>query len=101
VQISQFTVLTGSNRLDVVNMPVGLNGFVDNSTNLASANWTAVQNITSTNTTQSIFVLTPATTNVSSAYVSADQPGLPAGGTPVVTALQFYRLHFPYAWNWP
>jgi phospholipase/lecithinase/hemolysin len=101
VQISQFTVLTGSNRLDVVNMPVGLNGFVDNSTNLASANWTAVQNITSTNTTQSIFVLAPATTNVSSAYVSADQPGLPAGGTPVVTALQFYRLHFPYAWNWP
>ena len=28
VQISQITVLNGSNRLDVVNVPVGLNGFV-------------------------------------------------------------------------
>ena len=101
VQISQITALTGSNRLDVVNMPVGLNGFVDNSTNLTQASWTAIQSITSTNTTQSVFVLTPVITNTSSGFVSADQIGLPPGGTPVLTALQFYRLHFPYAWNWP
>ena len=101
VQISRITAFDGSNRLDVVNMPVGLNGFVDNSTNLASASWTTLQNITSTNTTQSVFVLTPVVTNTSSAFVPA-YSGLPEpGGTVVVTALQFYRLHFPYAWSWP
>jgi phospholipase/lecithinase/hemolysin len=100
VQISQLTVLTGSNRLDVVNMPLGLNGFVDNGTNLTQASWTTVQNFTSTNTMQSIFVLNPTATNALPAYVPADI-SLPPGGTPVVTALQFYRLHFPYAWSWP
>jgi phospholipase/lecithinase/hemolysin len=102
VQISQITAFTGSNRLDVANMPVGLNGFVDNSTNLTQASWVAVQNITSTNATQSVFVLIPVVTNTSPAFVSADGGGLPEpGGTVVVTALEFYRLHFPYAWNWP
>lgn len=101
VQINQIIALDGSNRLDVVNVPVGLNGFVDNSTNLAPANWAALQNITSTNATQSVFVLTPAAQK-SPAFISADQGGLPEpGGTAVVTALQFYRLRFPYAWNWP
>jgi phospholipase/lecithinase/hemolysin len=100
VQISQITALTGSNRLDVVNVPVGLNGFVDSSTNLTQTSWTALQSITSTNTAQSIFVLTPAAQK-SPTFVSADQIGLPPGGTPVLTALQFYRLRFPYAWNWP
>jgi phospholipase/lecithinase/hemolysin len=76
VQISNITSLNGSNRLDMANIPIGLNGFVDGSTNLTLTNWTSVTNITSTNATQTTFV--------------------PASGP-----LQFYRLRFPYAWSWP
>lgn len=102
VQISQLTVLTGSNRLDLVNAPVGLNGFVESTTNLASTSWTITQNLSITNTTNAVFVLT---TNASPATVTTitQKGGIPPGpgGTPLVTALQFYRLRFPYAWNWP
>jgi phospholipase/lecithinase/hemolysin len=98
VQINQITALTSSNRLDIVNVPVGLNGFVEANTNLASANWKVVQNVTSLNSAQSIFVPTPTNTT---SIVSAFDGGLPPGGTPVLTALQFYRLRFPFAWTWP
>jgi phospholipase/lecithinase/hemolysin len=112
VQIGGIVAFNGSNRLDVVNVPVGLNGFVEGCTNLGAANWTSLTNITSAATAQSVFVPTPPTltnTVVSPAYSqtggkvsSADQTGLPEpGGAVVVTALEFYRLHFPYAWNWP
>jgi phospholipase/lecithinase/hemolysin len=76
VQISQFIPFNGSNRLDVVNYPAGLGGFVDGVTNLTLTNWTAQVTITSTNTTQSFFVT-------------------PSG------PMWFYRLRFPYAWTWP
>jgi phospholipase/lecithinase/hemolysin len=76
VQISKLTVLTGSNRLDVANIPIGLNGIVLGSTNLALTNWTSVTNFSSTNTAQSVFV--------------------PGSGP-----LQFYRLNFPFTWTWP
>jgi phospholipase/lecithinase/hemolysin len=76
VQISKITLLAGSNRLDVVNYPARLNGFVDGLTNLTLTNWSAMVNITSTNTTQSAFV-------------------------PTSGPQQFYRLRFPYAWSWP
>jgi len=84
VQIGGITALNGSNRLDVVNYPAGLGGFVDVCTNLAAANWTGVTNsgttssvtITGTNTTQSVFV-------------SSSGP------------FQFFRLRFPYAWFFP
>ena len=46
VQIGKITALTGSNRLDIVNYPVGLGGFVDGFANLALTNRTAVQNST-------------------------------------------------------
>jgi phospholipase/lecithinase/hemolysin len=111
VQIGDVVAFNGSNRLDVVNVPVGLNGFVDGCTNLAAANWMSLTNITSATTALSVFVPTPPTltnTAVAPAYSqtggkpSADQTGLPEpGGAVVVTALEFYRLHFPYAWNWP
>jgi phospholipase/lecithinase/hemolysin len=117
VQISQITALAGSNRLDVVNMPVGLNGFVDASTNggnpvtlLAQPNWTAVQNITSTNTTQSIYVAQIAVTNSGAAFSNDLNPVKPAdsggpvllgGAPPNYILLEFYRLRFPYAWSWP
>jgi hypothetical protein len=64
----------GSNQFNVINVPIGLNGFVEGSTNLTS--WLPVQNFTSTNATQSITV--------------------PANGP-----RQFYRLRFPFAWSWP
>jgi phospholipase/lecithinase/hemolysin len=76
VQIGKLASLVGSNRLDIVNYPAGLNGFVDGLTNLTLTNWSAMLSITSTNTTQS-------------AVVSTSGPQ------------QFYRLRFPYAWRWP
>jgi len=76
VRISQLLVFNGSNRLDVANMPVGLNGFVDGCTNLSSGNWTTNASFSSTNTTQSVFIT-------------------PSGPQ------WFYRLKFPYSWTWP
>jgi phospholipase/lecithinase/hemolysin len=100
VQIGGIVAFNGSNRLDVVNVPVGLNGFVEGCTNLAAASWTSLTNITSTSMAQSVFVPTPpvATNTVIAPAIG----GLPEpGGAVIVTALEFYRLHFPYAWNWP
>jgi phospholipase/lecithinase/hemolysin len=74
VQISRITSLNGSNQLDMANVPVGQNGFVNGSTNLV--NWASVTNINSTNATETIF--------------------LPASGP-----LQFYQLSFPFFWSWP
>jgi GDSL-like Lipase/Acylhydrolase len=76
VQVGKIAPVTGSNRLDIVNYPAGLDGFVDALTNLALANWSAKITISSSNTTQSVFV-------------------------PVSGPQQFYRLRFPYAWSWP
>ena len=76
VQMTNIVAFTGSNRLDVLNMPVGLNGFVDGVTNLALTSWTSQKSFNSTNTTQSVFVTS-------------------AGPQ------WFYRLRFPYAWTWP
>jgi len=104
VQISQLTVLNGSNQLNVANMPVGLNGFVDGSTNLV--NWASVTNINSTNTTQSLFVnASPLVTPPPES--GGGSPGNPANGGTATNSVafpsagQFYRLHFPYAWTWP
>ncbi|MGD1087283.1 MAG: SGNH/GDSL hydrolase family protein [Verrucomicrobiota bacterium] len=74
VQISQLTSLNGSNQLDMANVPIGRNGFVNGSTDLV--NWTSVTNINSTNATETI--------------------SLPPSGP-----LQFYQLSFPFAWSWP
>ena len=74
VQVSKITLLSGTNRLDLINVPVGLNGIVNGSTNLMS--WTPVTNFSSTNDTLSVFV-------------------------PVSGPLQFYRLSFPFTWTWP
>jgi hypothetical protein len=75
VQIGKISSVTGSNRLDMVNFPIGLNGSVLASTNVALAltNWTGVAGITNA---QPVFV-------------------------PVSGPRQFYRLQFPYAWTWP
>ena len=76
VQISQITSQNGTNQLNLANVPVGLNGLVLGSTNLALTNWTTVTNFPSTNSVQPVFV-------------------------PVFGPLQFYRLSFPFSWSWP
>ncbi len=76
VSISQLTSLVGSNRLDAVNMPIGLGGSVYGRTNLVLGSWTSVTNFSSTSATQTIYVRT-----------SVPQ--------------QFYQLKFPFAWSWP
>jgi len=76
VQISWITPVTGSNRIDLANVPVGLNGVVEGSTNITSPNWITRQTITSTNGSQAVYV-------------------------PTSGSQQFYRLHFPLAWSWP
>ena len=104
-QISQLLVFNGSNRLDVVNMPVGMNGFVDGCTNLSSGNWTPNASFSSTNTTQSIFVLASSTSQNAPSVSSNDGPMPPGGGggtnTVFDSTLQLYRLRFPYSWTWP
>lgn len=75
-QINNVVPLASSNRLDIVNFPAGLNGFVDATTNAASTNWLAGQSFTNAGTSLSIFV-------------------------PMSGPQQFYRLRFPYAWYWP
>ncbi len=75
-QITNLTLLNGSNRLDVASLPVGLSGIVDGSTNLVTTNWVSQASFNSTNAAQSIFV-------------------------PTSGPMQFYRLRFPFAWNWP
>jgi phospholipase/lecithinase/hemolysin len=99
VQISQITALARTNQLVVANVPIGLNGFVEATTNVTSANWQIVQNVTSSGPVQSVLVPTP--TNTTSIFSAFDGSGLPPGGTPILTAVQFYRLRFPYAWQWP
>jgi len=76
VQVSQVVALENSNRLDLVNVPVGLSGFVESLTNLAQTNWLSIRSFSSTNVAQSVSV--------------------PASGPQA-----FYRLRFPYAWTWP
>jgi phospholipase/lecithinase/hemolysin len=76
VQITNLTVLNGSNRLDMANVPIGQNGLVIGRTNLLLGNWTTNATFVSSNTTQTVYV--------------------PASGP-----MWFYRLKFPYSWSWP
>jgi phospholipase/lecithinase/hemolysin len=70
-QVSKITLLSNSNRLDAINIPVGRDGIVQGRTDLITGSWTTVKNIAnSANTNQAIFV--------------------PLSASPV----QFYRLRF-------
>ncbi len=75
-RISQVVPVSGGLRADVLNLPIGLNGFVYGRTNLTQTNWVNLQPITSTNVNQTVIV--------------------PTGGTQ-----QFYQLRFPFTWSWP
>jgi phospholipase/lecithinase/hemolysin len=105
-QIGKLAVLNnGSNRLDVVNYPAGLNGSIDGSTNLALGNWSGVAGISSSNTAQSFFIVAPQLPPPvpASGTGGSTDPNNPASGTytPPFNPAQFYRLDFPFAWNWP
>jgi phospholipase/lecithinase/hemolysin len=114
VQIGKLATLGDNNRLDLVNVPVGLNGVVEGCTNLAQANWTVVTNFNSIATAQSIFVVAPPLPADFGLGLTggggSGGPPTPGGGTvgtvtstnvgPTSVA-QIYRLHFPVAWQWP
>lgn len=116
VRISGLVQINGSNRLDLVNVPVGMNGFLDGSTNLAAA-WTPVANFSSTKTTASVMVITPPLPDNfgpgpggSGGSGGPPMPGSGTGGTSTtdtnVTSyvnfnIQLYRLRFSNAWVWP
>jgi len=76
VQVTNVASLGGSNQLNMANIPIGPNGIVQGSTNLALTNWTTVTSFNSTNSAQSVFI-------------------------PISGPLQFYRLSFPFASSWP
>jgi phospholipase/lecithinase/hemolysin len=103
------------NRIDMINVPVGMSGFLENSTNLATA-WTVVTNFNSPAPTQSIFVVAPPLPADFGAGGSdgggwTGGPPTPGTGTGTTTgtnsipfnnvAAQLYRLRFPYNWTWP
>jgi len=75
-QISNLTVLNGSNQLVMANVPIGQNGLVLGCTNLAPPGWQTNATFNSTNTTQTII--------------------FPASGPQ-----WFYRLSYLYSWTWP
>ena len=106
-----------TNQLLVVNMPVGLTGFVDGSTNTGTS-WTTVTNVTGTSPTQSISFVAPPLPP----FVLSGSPYLPFGGggtgsqqqqqtsqnsgttattNSVPGVMESYRVRFPLAWNWP
>jgi len=107
VQVAGLSQVNGSNRLDLVNVPVGLNGFLDGCTNLALGGWSTVTNFNSLAPTQSIYVVAPQLPFYPGGYGGNGSiyPGVPSTNvvtvTPVYYNSQFYRLRFPYAWNWP
>jgi phospholipase/lecithinase/hemolysin len=73
-RIAQITPAGANVQLALVNVPVGLNGWVDSSTNFQS--WLPAQSFASTNKTLLIT--------------------LPASG-----GQKSFRLRFPFAWTWP
>jgi hypothetical protein len=75
-QISDVTPVNGSNRLDLINVPIGQNGLVLGSVGLAQPTWSTNASIVSTDATEAVFV--------------------PAYGPQC-----FYRLSYLYSWTWP
>ena len=59
MRIKQLTIAGGSNRFDLVNLPVGLTGKLESTTNLANpGGWTNRASIVATGATQSVFIST-------------------------------------------
>jgi phospholipase/lecithinase/hemolysin len=100
VRISQITILRGSNRLDLANVPIGQDGLVLSCTNVAPWQWTTNASFSSINATQSVFVLTSA--GSPDLRFSANGDPWPPGEIVIPEfTWQLYRLQFPCAWTWP
>jgi len=76
VDLVGITPVNTSNQLQLVNAPVGMNGQVLFSTNLAAATWLTNSTFSTLTVTQSVFV----------------NP---------TNSQRFYRLKFPWQWTWP
>jgi phospholipase/lecithinase/hemolysin len=105
-RIDQLTILAGSNRLDLANVPVGQDGLVLGTTNQLGWAWTTNAAFSSINPTQSVFVATSdASTNALHFFPDDGPPWPPGGGgtggTNIPPTMQLYRLQFPYCWTWP
>lgn len=107
VRISRLVVGDSSNRLDLVNLPVGMTGMVEGCTNLQNDSWAVVSDaFIATNAAQSLLVPVPVSnpdTNLVYAARGEDWSGPfpPNTVNPEVTIKQLYRVCFPYAWVWP
>jgi phospholipase/lecithinase/hemolysin len=115
VQISQETPLSPqgasicTNVLTLVNVPVGLSGFVEGMTNLSynGSVWTTMTNFASIAPVQPVFVNSPALPPIALEGITGSiYPGGGSGNGPVSTNAiasywQAYRLRFPMAWYWP
>jgi thermolabile hemolysin len=96
------------NQLVLTNLPVGLNGFLDLSTNMGAA-WAPLMNLTSTGTQQTFTFNAPAYPP----FVTPSGNGSinPGGGSSQNSStsssngtngiMPWYRLRFPLNWNWP
>jgi phospholipase/lecithinase/hemolysin len=107
-QIGQITVLNGSNRLDLVNVPIGQDGLVLGCTNLAGNWWLMSGDYWATNAsfssisaTQSVFVLTSNTNMSPNLHFSPNDDPFPTNVAMPVLTWQLYRLSHPYSWTWP
>jgi len=76
VNLAGLAPVNTSNRLDLLNVPVGLNGTVLYATNLAQTVWLTNSTFSSLTLTQGVFV-TPTNSQ------------------------RYYQVKFPYAWTWP
>lgn len=115
VKIGGLTQINGSNRLDLVNLPIGVNGTLETCTNLAGATWSTVTGFSCTNLAQPLYVVTPPLPAdfgdglIGSSGTSSGGPPTPGSGgsststnsIPFKSALQVYRLKLTPSWNWP
>ena len=76
VKFTGVTPLVGSNRLDVVNLPVGLAGSVLYATNLTQTVWKTNSGFSAVTTNQALYVYP-------------------------TNSARFYKLKLPYQWGWP
>lgn len=75
-RMRQLVPAAGNVRVDLVNVPIGLNGNIYTRTNLTQTNWTLSQTFSSTNSNQSVLI-------------------------PATATRQFYQVRFPFTWSWP
>jgi len=74
VRIAAIAKAGDGRRLELVNIPVGRDGFIETSTDLR--NWSPTYSLSSTNTALNILL-------------------------PDNSQIEFYRLRFPFNWTWP